>query len=163
LPFTHVTVPAEGWLGVAQLRANSEIPVAVSFTSGSTAALIAAATADPAVAIVPWLVVGPGYGAALAARDLSTLAHLTEVSDVIVSVELDQGRDHAVLFDALVNRDDVTIANAAGRLEHAYNRPPPPHPIRVWFADGGPTQSLVALTNVADGSLETSRSLGGSR
>ncbi len=77
-----------------------------------------------------WLRLGPGYSAALAARDVATLSHLLELSDAVVDGPA--APSEAELVRALLTEDPVDFANDAGTLRGAYNRPAPPRPLRVW-------------------------------
>ncbi|MGC1420496.1 MAG: hypothetical protein WA786_10315 [Acidimicrobiales bacterium] len=87
-----------------------------------------------------WLRLGPGYSAALAARDVATLSHLLELTDAVI--EGAAPPSEADLVRALLTEDPVDFANDAGTLTGAYNRPAPPRPVEVWSVVDG---DLVAL------------------
>jgi hypothetical protein len=78
-----------------------------------------------------WLVVGPGYRAQMAARDVKTLAALVPISRVVIEAP-SPSSEHAAVVGALLTDDEVNFANEVATLLGAYNRPAPPSPIEVW-------------------------------
>jgi hypothetical protein len=82
-----------------------------------------------------WLRVDEDYPAALAARDVATLAWLTDLSDVVI--ESAHASAHAAVVEALLTNDEVNFANEVATLRGAYNRPAPPRAVRVWYESHG--------------------------
>ena len=79
-----------------------------------------------------WLRVDEDYPASLAARDVATLAWLTDLSDVVI--ESANAPAHAAVVEALLTNDEVNFVNDVVTLRGAYNRPAPPRAVRVWYA-----------------------------
>ena len=78
-----------------------------------------------------WLVVGEGYRAQLAARDLKTLAAIVPVRRVVIEAA-SRSTEHAAVVAALLTDDEVNFSNDVATLRGAYNRPAPPRTIEVW-------------------------------
>ncbi len=97
--------------------------------------IVALAARDPTLGpLGPWLTVGPGYSASMAARDVATLSWLVDFDHVVIA-----GRDadqHAAVVRAMLSDDEVTLSTAVATVRGAYNRPAPPRPITVWHVDG---------------------------
>ncbi|MFI5034818.1 MAG: hypothetical protein ACHQFZ_01260 [Acidimicrobiales bacterium] len=119
---------------VPAVCAGSPAPLVLWWRDGdpvvATASLGAAVTEPLGV----WLEVTGAYPAALAARDVATLAWLVQLSHVVVDGE--NALDSAAALSALLTNDEVTFTNAAATLRGAYNRPAPPAPVTVWAFDG---------------------------
>ena len=102
---------------------------------GESPELVLAFLAARDAARVPrglWLRVNEDYPAALAARDVATLAWLSEISDVVV--EAVDASAQAAVVEALLTNDEVNFTNEVATLRGAYNRPAPPRAVRVWYA-----------------------------
>lgn len=103
-----------------------------------------------------WLRCGEDYPAPLVARDVASVAHLVDVDRVVVDAST-HPREHAEIVRAMLENDCVTLANAAGFVRDARNRPQPPAPIEVLayvepYLEGG-QRRLKARARVALGRL----------
>ncbi|HQU25732.1 MAG TPA: hypothetical protein PLS29_01730 [Acidimicrobiales bacterium] len=83
-----------------------------------------------------WLEVSGGYPAALAARDVKTVAALVGLEHVVVEAG-DHALAHAAVVEALLGDGPVEIANEVATITGAFNRPVPKEPVRVWASEGG--------------------------
>ncbi len=83
-----------------------------------------------------WLEVSADYPAAIAARDVKTVAALVGLSDVVVEAR-EHVAAHAEVLEALLSGGPVDLANEVATLHGAYNRPAPREPVRVWAHEGG--------------------------
>lgn len=104
-----------------------------------------------------WIAVSPDRPAGLVARDVKTLAHLLELTDVVV--EGPDAPHQARVVEALLTDDPVTLATPVAELVDAYNRPAPPRPVAVWSYDGatlardGVALRATSTTPVASGTV----------
>ncbi len=106
-------------------------PVALRLLDGDVAV---AAPALGAGALGVWVVASPDHPAGVIARDVKTLAHLLELTDVVV--EGPDAADQARVVEALLTDDEVTLDTRAWMISGAHNRPAPPRPVAVWSYDG---------------------------
>lgn len=98
-----------------------------------------------------WLEASADYPAAIIARDVKTLAALVPVEHVVVAAAF-APRDHAAVVTALLGGGPVDLANEVATLRHAYNRPAPTRPLRVWtFEEGRLTSDGEVATAGATG------------
>ena len=106
-------------------------------TDADTAVAAAALTADRrARHLGLWLEVSEGYPAALAARDVKTVAALVGLEHVVVEADA-HALAHAAVVEALLGDGPVEIANEVAAIAGAFNRPVPREPVRVWALEGG--------------------------
>ena len=82
-----------------------------------------------------WLEVGNDYPAALCARDVATLSWLVDLREVVISG--DDADAQAEVVRAMLSDEEITFSNKVANIVGAYNRPPPPNPIRVWSYENG--------------------------
>ena len=82
-----------------------------------------------------WLEVGNDYPAALCARDIATLSWLVDLREVVISG--DDADAQAEVVRAMLSDEEITFSNNVANIVGAYNRPPPPNPIRVWSYENG--------------------------
>ncbi len=82
-----------------------------------------------------WLEVGNDYPAALCARDIATLSWLVDLREVVISG--DDADAQAEVVRAMLSDEEITFSNKVANIVGAYNRPPPPNPIRVWSYENG--------------------------
>lgn len=129
---------ATGAADLARALAASRDAVLVwRCTDADTAVAAAALTGEPRhPRLGLWLVISAGYPAALAARDVKTLAALVGLSDVVIEAD-EHPRAHAEVVEALLGGGPVTLANEVATLDAAYNRPAPREPVTVWAHEGG--------------------------
>jgi hypothetical protein len=73
------------------------------------------------------------YPPALCARDVATMAHLGPLSTVVIVGT----PEDALIIEALLSGEVVTMSNSAGTLSSAYNRPPPPRPLDIFISVDG--------------------------
>jgi hypothetical protein len=95
------------------------------------------AVAAPALGLARlgvWVTASPERPAGVVARDVKTLAHLLELTDVVV--EGPDALDQARVVEALLTDDEVSLDTAAWTISRAHNRPAPPRPVAVWSYDG---------------------------
>ncbi len=83
-----------------------------------------------------WLEVSADYPAAIAARDVKTVAALVGLSDVVVEARA-HARAHAEVVEALLSGGPVDLVNEVATLRRAYGRPAPREAVRVWAHEGG--------------------------
>ncbi len=83
-----------------------------------------------------WLEVGEGYPAALAARDVKTVAALVGLEHVVVEAD-HHALAHAEVVAALLGDGPVELVNEVATIADAYNRPAPREPVRVWAYEAG--------------------------
>jgi len=80
-----------------------------------------------------WLEVSTKYPPQIAARDLKTLSHLTNLTHVVLSGEhADEARDVVV---AMLAGGPVRATTVWGVLHDATNYPGVAHPLTVWSTD----------------------------
>ncbi len=82
-----------------------------------------------------WLEVSDGYTAPMAGRDVSTLALLGPLANVVISAG-EHGQAVCELIAATMTHDEINFANSAGQLVKAFNRPSPPSPPALWWVSG---------------------------
>lgn len=103
-----------------------------------------------------WLEVSAGYPAALAARDVKTLAALVGLGHVVIGAD-ERARAHAEVVEALLGGGPVALTNEVATIVGAYNRPAPREPVTVWahetarLVGGGQSLGLVAAGSDALG------------
>jgi len=125
-------------------------PVLLSVVDANTVVAAAGTKDQWRTAIGVWLEVGEGYAASLCARDVATLSWLIELDHVVVSAQ--KANAHAQVVAAMLTNDEVNLVNDVATIRGAFNRPAPPHPLRVWSFDG------VSLTSAGDELRATSTS-----
>jgi hypothetical protein len=119
---------------VAAVVDASRAPVVLACPDGSAVILAASLAGELTGPVGVWLEVTDEYPAALAARDVATLAWLVDLA--LVVVEGASAPDQADVVRALLTSDEVNFANPVATLRGAYNRPAPPRPVAVWSYDG---------------------------
>lgn len=82
-----------------------------------------------------WLEVADDYSAPLAGRDISTLALLGPLANVVISAG-EHGPTVCELIAATMTADEINFSNGAGTLVGAFNRPSPAVPPKLWWVDG---------------------------
>jgi hypothetical protein len=110
------------------LAATAELPI-LDCLDGDAVVVLAGLRGDLPDAVGVRLVANEDYPAALIARDVATLSHLVGLTTVVVGG--DDADDAVTLIQALLGDEPVTLANAAGTLTEAYNRPAPARPLTV--------------------------------
>ena len=100
-------------------------------SDGDTAIVLASWRDQLTGQVGAWLEVGPGYSAQIAARDVRTLAVLSDLRHVVIAAT-DRVDDHADLVRVLLTGEEVNVSNDVATLRHAFSRPAPPQPITVW-------------------------------
>jgi len=118
---------------------DQNAPVVLSCEDANTIIVAAALEAAWRTPLGVWLEVGDGYPASLAARDVATLSWLVALEHVVVHGG--RARAHAQILEALLTNERVSITNEVASIRDAYNRPAPPRPVRVWYAEA---ESLFA-------------------
>ena len=103
----------------------------VECTDADTVVALSARTLPIDGPIGVWLTPSAKYSAQLIARDVATLSHLLRLTEVAVTTLA-----HADIVEALLQENEVTIANEVATITKAFNRPSPPHKVRVWYRDG---------------------------
>ena len=122
------------------LSRRTEIPAVVAgsddvvLLGGAAPALVLASLSGGVAPRGLWLEVDSDYPAPLAARDVATLAWLSTLEHVVIEGEHAPAQAAAVA--ALLTNDEVTFSNEVVDLRGAYNRPAPPRPITLWYAQG---------------------------
>jgi hypothetical protein len=134
MELARLTCPLAARERVGELAAASAGPLVVDCPDASAAVLTAWLGARVGGPLGIWLRVSEGYRAALAARDVATLAWLVDLE--LVVVEGERAAEQAEVVAALLSDEEVTFANAVATLRGAYNRPAPPRTIQVWSYDG---------------------------
>ena len=119
---------------VAQLVNAESVPTVVHVEDADSVIAVASMKDELRKSIGIWLEVSSSYPASLAARDVKTLSWLVELSDVVVSGE--HASSHARVLKALLSDDEVNISTDVAVITKAFNRPAPPHSIRVWHLEG---------------------------
>ncbi len=118
---------------VASWDRSDRGPTVASLLDGDV--VVALAAREPHLGpLGPWLRVGSGYPASMAARDVATLSWLVDFDDVVIAG--DHADLHAAVVRAMLSDDEVTVVNAVAEVRGAYNRPAPPRPITVWHVVG---------------------------
>ena len=123
-----VVVRATRDAALAALSATNDLPV-FDCLDGDPVVTLAGLRGRVPESVGVRLVVGQEYPAALAARDVATLAHLVGLTTVVVSGQYPD--DAADLIRRFLTDQAVTWTNSAGSLRDAYNRPAPPRDIVV--------------------------------
>ena len=134
------------------VRLAAEGTVIVRCTDANTVLVLASLSGRLLAPVGAWLVVTAHYPAALAARDVATLAALVPLAHVVVE-SADLAEPHAAILAAMLTNDEVNISNDVATIVGAYNRPAPPQPVTVWrYA----TRRLVSGDDVlSEGRRET--------
>lgn len=126
------TLDAVGSLGDALNALDG--PLVVSCRDADTVILVASLRDALRRPLGVWLEVAEGYPAALAARDVATLAWLVALDHVVVASRA--AGANAEVVRALLTEDEVNLDNEVVTLRGAFNRPAPPRPVTVWGFDG---------------------------
>ena len=114
---------------IFHLSDNAEL-VAFESLNGSLAIEWSVLTDKPtAIVVIPT----QEYPPALCARDVATMAHLGPLSTVVIV----GAPEDALMIEALLSGEGVTMSNSAGTLTSAYNRPPPPRPLDIFISVDG--------------------------
>ncbi len=82
-----------------------------------------------------WLEVADDYSAPMAGRDISTLALLGPLANVVISAG-EHGPAVCELIAATMTNNEINFTNVAGTLVNAFNRPSPAVPPKLWWLDG---------------------------
>ena len=82
-----------------------------------------------------WLEVADDYSAPMAGRDISTLALLGPLANVVISSG-EHGPAVCELIAATMTNNEINFTNVAGTLVNAFNRPSPAVPPKLWWLDG---------------------------
>jgi hypothetical protein len=115
---------------VASVR-EQDCPVLIG---GPSAVILAAAIAQFTRVAGVWISPSEEYPTALVARDVATLAWLSEIEHVVI--EAPEAPAHVEAIGAMLSNDEITFANEVLDVRHAYNRPAPPRALRLWWVDG---------------------------
>jgi hypothetical protein len=115
---------------VASVR-EQDCPVLIG---GASAVVLAAAIAQRTRIAGVWLTPSADYPTALVARDVATLAWLSEIEHVVI--EASEARAHVEAISAMLSNDEITFANEVAHVSHAYNRPAPPRALHLWWVEG---------------------------
>ncbi|HEV2427788.1 MAG TPA: hypothetical protein VGS61_06185 [Acidimicrobiales bacterium] len=124
----------------ATLAARDAIPADLSRLPGPVVVRLSdadVAVAAPALGVSRlgvWVAASAQRPAALIARDVKTLSHLLDLTDVVV--EGPDAPSQAEVVEAMLTDDEVSLKTPVATLTHAYNRPAPPRPVAVWSYDG---------------------------
>lgn len=110
------------------LAATADLPI-LDCLDGDAVVVLAGLRGHLPSAIGVRLVANEDYPAALIARDAATLSHLVGLTTVVVGGDV--ADDAVTLIQALLGDEPVTLANAAGTLSDAYNRPSPARALTV--------------------------------
>ena len=121
------------------------------FRSGLDVCVLVAA-AEPRGPVGVWLTLSEGYPASLAARDVKTLSHLVDLSEVVLDAPAPDAA--AEVVEALLDGGPVSLRNAAGELVDAYSLPVPPRPITLWRHVGATLVTTTRRLNRRPGSPE---------
>ena len=114
-----------------------------SCSDADSVMFLASLRGDLSSSVGIWLEVGNDYPAALCARDVATLSWLVDLREVVISG--DDADAQAEVVRAMLSDEEITFSNKVANIVGAYNRPPPPNPIRVWSYENG---SLYCGTDV---------------
>jgi hypothetical protein len=109
-------------------------PVLLSVADANTVVAVAALKDQWRTALGVWLGVDEGYVASMCARDVKSLSWLIELDHVVVSARNARAQAHVV--SAMLTNDEVNLVNEVATIRGAFNRPAPPHPVRVWSFEG---------------------------
>ncbi len=104
---------------------------------GPSAVVLAAAIAQRTRVAGVWISPSENYPTALVARDVATLAWLSEIEHVVIETpDVSEALAHVEAIGAMLSNDEITFANEVVDVRHAYNRPAPPRALRLWWVDG---------------------------
>ena len=157
---THLALSAGRFAEAPAFIAELPGTVAIECTDASTAVMVAAHADEWDGPIGLWLNVSDAYPAALAARDVATVAQLCALDVVVIDSGDAHSNAHADVVRALLEDGPVTFTNEVATLVEAYNRPIPPRPIRVFaghaydVADGDATWRRQSIDLLDDGLVE---------
>lgn len=131
MEMTHVVLAVQD---LVHLDTRSGGPVVASLTEGDVVVALGARdrTLGP---LGPWLTLGEGYPASMAARDVATLSWLADFDHVVIAGE--RASEQAAVVRAMLTDDEVNLTSDVLSVHGAYNRPAPPRPITVWYAFDG--------------------------
>jgi len=118
------------------LSENEEL-IAFEAINGNLAIEWSVLTEKPAAIVV---LPTQEYLPALCARDVATMAHLGPLATVVIVGT----PEDALVIEALLSGEVVTMSNTAGTLTSAYNRPPPPRPLDIFVSVDGKNASRVS-------------------
>lgn len=110
----------------AELLAATEISGLIACSDGDVVILLSALAERCHGPVGVFLEASEQYRPQIIARDVATLSHLVELTDVVLTSEAD-----AEIVRALLSEDAVTLSNAEATLREAFNRPAPPRPVTV--------------------------------
>jgi hypothetical protein len=131
MEMTHVVLSVTD---LVRLDTRGGGPVVASVLDGDV--VVALGARDRSLGpLGPWLVVGEGYTASMAARDIATLSWLGDFDHVVI--DGDRSSEQAVVVRAMLTDDEVNLATDVLMVRGAYNRPAPPRPITVWHSVDG--------------------------
>jgi hypothetical protein len=135
MKLVRLTVPLGGLDDLDGLLARTHGPAVLACPDANAVMVAATRRGRPHAPAGVWLEVSSSFPAAMAARDVATLAWLVHVEHVVIDAGT-LAEAHADVVRALLTEDEVNLENEAGTLRHAFNRPSPPRPISVWSFDG---------------------------
>ena len=113
------------------LITEPERPLVISVRDADTVTTLAGACARWEGSWGVWLLASAEYPASLIARDVKTLAMLTQIDHVVIDAASNASA-HAEVVRALMGADEVNLTNAVTTIAGAYNRPVSPIAIQVW-------------------------------
>lgn len=134
MQLTRLDLTAGELEGLPVLVSEQERPVVIRVSDADTVTILAGVCIDWEGSWGVWLRASDEYPAALIARDVKTLATLTELDHVVVEAAA-HAAAHAEVVEALLSDGEVTLHNAAATITAAYNRPAPPRPVYVWSVE----------------------------
>ena len=121
------------------LITQQERPLVIRVNDADTVTTLAGVCAGWEGSWGVWLTASEEYPSSLIARDVKTLATLTQLEHVVVDA-VAHSSAHAEVVRALLSDDEVNLANAVATIRAAYNRPAPTREIQVWsVSDAGST------------------------
>jgi hypothetical protein len=126
-------------------------------TDGDTAIVLASWSEQVTREVGVWLRVTNGYRAQFAARDIRTLAVLTNLRHVVIEA-VERADEHADVVRVLLTGEEVNFSNSVATLSHAFSRPTPPRPLTVWSYEKkqltSPERTLQEVSRDALGDAE---------
>jgi hypothetical protein len=159
MELVHLSTSLVHFEGVAAFVNAQPSPVLVSLTDANTVVAVAALKDQWRCAMGVWLEVDEGYVASICARDVKSLSWLIELDHVVISAP--NARAQAQVVTAMLTNDEVNFVNEVAVIRGAFNRPAPPHPVRVWSFDGATLASdgdelhATSSSNLEVGSVTT--------